>query len=424
MFRDPAARQNSGRGPRINRRAFAAGASAAIVSSGMLMRSAGAQAAPLKVGLLLPKSSYEAAIGQSCQRGAEIAQDLLNEMGYSVKLDLMNADTESSVDVARAQAEKLIAAGAQVLIGAFDSGQSAAIAQVTEQHGIPFVVNIASATQLTEQGYKYVVRNFLTAQQLLTNGLTLMKEFFVATGHTPKTAAYLHVNDTFGTQVSSGIEKTFPSLDMPFKIVETIAYDPAAKDLSVEVSRAKASGADIVMLTSRLNDAILLVREMVKQRYQPMGVISPGSPGMYEEQFYATLGKYADYCTSNVPWYNPKSEISDKVIAAFKKRYPNDKPYGHIFNVGFTFEALLIAADAYSRAKTTEPKALMAALRATKIEKHVMVGGPIEFDAKGQNNNIASVALQNRNLKPTVVLPKAAAQMAPVFPMPGWNNRG
>ncbi|HUO00848.1 MAG TPA: ABC transporter substrate-binding protein, partial [Bradyrhizobium sp.] len=161
-----------------------------------------------------------------------------------------------------------------------------------------------------------------------------------------------------------------------------------------------------------------------KQRYQPMGVISPGSPGMYEEQFYATLGKYADYCTSNVPWYNPKSEISDKVIAAFKKRYPNDKPYGHIFNVGFTFEALLIAADAYSRAKTAEPKALMAALRATKIEKHVMVGGPIEFDAKGQNNNIASVALQNRNLKPTVVLPKAAAQMAPVFPMPGWNNRG
>ena len=27
-----------------------------------------------------------------------------------------------------------------------------------------------------------------------------------------------------------------------------------------------------------------------------MGIISPGSPGMYEEQFYKTLGKYSEYC--------------------------------------------------------------------------------------------------------------------------------
>jgi branched-chain amino acid transport system substrate-binding protein len=424
MLRKPMLRQSLARGPRLDRRTFTAGASAAVVSSGMLMRTAGAQAAPLKIGLLLPKSSYEAAIGQSCQRGADIAQDLLNDMGYAVKLELMNADTESNVDVARAQAEKLISAGAHVLIGAFDSGQSTAIAQVTEQHGVPYVVNIASATQITEQGYKFVVRNFLTASQLLSNGLKLMKEYFVATGHTPKTAVYLHVNDTFGTQISSGVEKMFPAMDMPFRILETIAYDPAAKDLSVEISRAKATGADLVMLTSRLNDAILLIREMVKQRFEPMGIISPGSPGMYEEQFYATLGKYSEYCTSNVPWYNPKSEVSHQVIAAFKKRFPNDKPYGHIFNVGFTFEAVLIAADAYTRAKTSEPKALMAALRSTKIDKHVMVGGPIQFDEKGQNNNIASVALQNRNLEPTVVLPKEAAQMDPVFPIPGWNSRG
>jgi branched-chain amino acid transport system substrate-binding protein len=52
------------------------------------------------------------------------------------------------------------------------------------------------------------------------------------------------------------------------------------------------------------------------------------------------------------------------------------------------------------------------------------VGGPIEFDAKGQCNTIGSVALQNRNLTPTVVLPKDVAQMQPVFPVPGWSQRG
>ena len=45
---------------------------------------------------------------------------------------------------------------------------------------------------------------------------------------------------------------------MPYKIVETISYDPAARDLSVEISKAKATGADALLMVSRLNDAILL----------------------------------------------------------------------------------------------------------------------------------------------------------------------
>ncbi|MFX8929935.1 hypothetical protein ABTN05_19420, partial [Acinetobacter baumannii] len=89
----------------------------------------------------------------------------------------------------------------------------------------------------------------------------------------------------------AAIDKLAPTLDLPFKIVDTIMYDPAARDLSVEVAKARATNADILMLVSRLNDAILIVREMVKQRWEPQGIISPGSPGMYEEQFFKALGK-------------------------------------------------------------------------------------------------------------------------------------
>jgi len=52
-----------------------------------------------------------------------------------------------------------------------------------------------------------------------------------------------------------------------------------------------------------------------------------------------------------------------------------------------------------------------------------MLGGPIQFDAKGQNNGIASVGLQNRGGRAVVVLPRDAAEMAPVFPMPAWSER-
>jgi len=49
-----------------------------------------------------------------------------------------------------------------------------------------------------------------------------------------------------------------------------------------KVAKAKATQADFVLLVCRLNDAIVLRREIVKQRWNIMGMVSPGSPGMYE----------------------------------------------------------------------------------------------------------------------------------------------
>lgn len=384
-----------------------------------------AQAKTLKVGVLLPRSGTQAFIGQSCQLGADISPALIREM-YGVNLDLMNADTETNVEVARSRAEKLINDGAQVLVGAFDSGASAAIAQVAEQRKVPFVVNIAAAPQITEQGYKYTVRNFPTAVDLVRNGLALMRDLFQATSAAPRKAVFMHVNDTFGTSMAKGIGAILPKLDfLPFKVVETISYDPAARDLSVEVAKAKATEADFIMLVCRLNDSILLVRELVKQRWSPQGIISPGSPGMYEAQFYKALGnKYSDYATSNVPWYNPNAALTKRVQAVFDKQFPKEKLMFHALNVGFTFEAMMIAADAFKRAGSADGAALNDAIHKTDIAERMMVGGPIRFDAKGQNTQIASACIQNRNGQPTVVLPKAAAQMAPVYPVPSWQARG
>ena len=87
----------------------------------------------------------------------------------------------------------------------------------------------------------------------------------------------MHVNDTFGTAMQRGIGAVMPSFNMPYEIKETIAYDPTARDLSVEVAKAKATGADALLVVSRLNDAILLTRELVKQRWTPQGVLSHGA---------------------------------------------------------------------------------------------------------------------------------------------------
>jgi branched-chain amino acid transport system substrate-binding protein len=396
-------------------------AGATLIGAPLPLRYAAAQTTGnLKVALLLPTSGIQAQIGQACRRGADVANDVFADMKMPVKLEVVNYDTESKPDVARTQAEKAIDAGAQMLVGAFDSGQTIAIAQVAEQRGVPMVVNIAAAPQITEQGYKFIVRNFPTAPMLITGALALHKEIFKVSGKTPKTAVLMSINDTFGTAMVNGIKALFPKLDMPYEIVDTITYDPAAKDLSVEVGKAKATKAELLMPVSRLNDAKLLIQEMVKQRWEPMGVMNPGAPGLYEQDFFKTMGKYSDFLISNVPWLDPKSAMTQALEKRHAAKFPNDQLD---INGGFTFEGLLVAAQAWLTAKSTKADALMDALRKTRIDQHVIIGGPIQFDAKGQNVNIKAAAVENLKRKPTVVLPLEAAAAPLVFPMPGWNDK-
>ncbi|HWH76004.1 MAG TPA: ABC transporter substrate-binding protein, partial [Candidatus Binatus sp.] len=293
------------------------------------------QSPKLKIGVLLPKSGLQGLIGQSCQKGADLAPSVIKEL-LGVEIELLNADTETNVDTARTRAERLIQEGAHCLVGPFDSGAAAAIAQVAEQRGVPFVINIAAAPQITEQGYKFIFRNFPVATDLVINGLTLTQDLFKATATTPRSAVFMHVNDTFGQANAKAIAALLPRLNLPFAIVETISYDPAAKDLTVEVAKAKATKADFLLLVCRLNDAITLRREIVKQRWNVMGMISPGSPGMYENQFFQTLAKLSEGCISNVPWFDPKFALTKAVDAAFRKQNPKDQLRFHALNVGFT----------------------------------------------------------------------------------------
>src|SRR5690242_19729883 len=107
---------------RVSRRHFGLGAAAgAVLAAGGRVTRARA-AAPIRIGSLLPRSGFEALIGQGCQRSIEVAKKLLPEMGYS--FEVIDADTESKPEVARTQAEKLIREGANILVGAFDSGQT------------------------------------------------------------------------------------------------------------------------------------------------------------------------------------------------------------------------------------------------------------------------------------------------------------
>jgi branched-chain amino acid transport system substrate-binding protein len=393
-------------------------AAATVLGAPALLR---AQAQTLKVAVLLPRSGYLAPAGQSCYRGAMVAPKVLADFGH--KVELMHIDMESNADVARTQTERAINEGAHAVVGCFDSAGTLAMAQVCEARQVPLIVNIGAAPQLTEQGYKYLVRNFPTGGMLLTNGLKLVKDVLDASKLDAKTAVFIHANDNFGTAQRNAMDKLYPSSGVPLKLLDSIAYDPKAQDLSVEVTKIRSLNPDVLLVVTRAADAIKLVRDMVRQRFEPKAIISPGSPGLYDEEFYQALGALSDYPVYNLPWANPKAQMSQALEAAFKPANPKFRFAVECFNVGFTFEALLVAADGFKRAGSANGPELMKAYRETKIVDHIMIGPAIKFDEKGQNTAIPSAVIQNQGKTPNVVMPKEAATAELKLPMPGWQGR-
>ena len=168
-----------------------------------------------------------------------------------------------------------------------------------------------------------------------------------------------------------------------------------------------------------VNDAILLTREMVKQRWSPMAILSMG-PGWYEDQYLKTLGKLADGPLSFVPWYDPNKKMSKQLEAALAKAHPGvNMNTNHIY----TYEALLIASDAFKRAGSADPKTLADAIRKTHITDNVSIGPGIMFNAKGQNDKLKDGAIQNRGGKLVTVAPKEAANAKVEWPLKPYNKR-
>ena len=82
-----------------------------------------------------------------------------------------------------------------------------------------------------------------------------------------------------------------------------------------------------------------------------------------------------------------------------------------------------MAADAYKRAGSTDPKALADAVRTTNITDNASIGPGISFNAKGQNDKIIGGGIQNRGGKLITIAPKEAANGQPDWPMKSYQDR-
>jgi branched-chain amino acid transport system substrate-binding protein len=119
-------------------------------------------------------------------------------------------------------------------------------------------------------------------------------------------------------------------------------------------------------MVSRLNDAILMRASWSSSAGTRWGR-QPGLAGLYEDQYCTTLGKLSDGTHLLRALVRPQQEASTRCSSGAPQGTQPDIKLNHATHVGYTFEALLVAADAFKRAGSTDPKALAEAIRSTDI---------------------------------------------------------
>src|SRR5712691_8763294 len=414
--------------PRVSRRALLRGATVSAVGVTAFPTLLRAQPRTIKVGMVSPVSGPMAEVGQDSKLGAQMAAEAINAAGGiksmgGARLELLHADSETKPDVARSEAERLINAGAQLLTGGFHSAHVASIAALAQQRRVPYVIDITAADAPTaniarsvregQQKLQYVYRIFPGSAIFGRNAIRYMTEIFREAGVSPKRVVILYSNDLFGKTQTESFQVAHKAANPGFEIVDVIPYPENAVDLATEVSRARSAKPDIIAPVTRPATDILLLDELVKQRVDVMGIISPGAPGLYETRQIQQRIEYVMDCTV---YANYRLPATQRIAPEYLKRSG-----GRNFDASaaYSYEGMLVIADVLERAATTDPDAVVAAVKKTSFAGGVTVStGPVIFNETGDNPNASTAMLQILGQKPKVVWPKDAAEQRFVFPRP------
>jgi branched-chain amino acid transport system substrate-binding protein len=398
--------------------------SSAMVGTGLALGtvgfpavSRGAQPPEIAIGHLHPLSGSLAFDGQELRNGILLAVKEINESGGiksqgGAKLKVLDADSEGKPELAISSMERLDKAGAVAVIGCYQSSVTMVATQLAEKLKVPFVVSVAVADEITGRGFKYTFRIQPNSEQMVSQTMEHLAEIAKASGSAVKTIAYLHDNTAFGQSLVVHVDKLAPKYG--FEVVAKVPYSPAAPDVTTEVGKIKATGADIVLDTGYFGDGVRVYKTMKDLRLKAKAIVGCANGAFSHPKFVQELGPISENVMDGNYRANPLSELTKKAFANYRKEFNADMGSGTVFS----YEAVYVIADALERAKSTDRAEIQKALTKTDIKEHILPQGPIIFDAGGQNKNAAAVMMQIQQGAVKVVWPSAYAEAKPVFPVP------
>ncbi len=384
--------------------------------SGFMLASALA-ADPIKIGVLLPLTGRNAAIGQIQKNAVLMAAAEINTRGgiKDRKIELIIEDTQGSPDGGRAAIRKLIQRDKVLVIGGgFSSSATWATSAIAQQNKIPFVVTSAVADKITEQGWEYIFR----LNPPLSEHLEALASFLATAAPDIQSVAIVHAQSL---RTSAAARRFFKrSATMGLEMVIRERFESGTDDLTALLTRVKAKNPDFIYaIAESAKSAGLLVRQSKALKLNPKLFVGEGN-GFVQPDFAAQAGQASNYRVSTTFW---TPLVPHRGAAAFNQTFidQHNTPPGR--SGAEAYAGMVVIADALKRARVLTPATVRDALAGTNM---ITPLGPVEFVAynkKSQQNKLPTLLVQWINAKQEIIWPKAFATHKPVYPAPMHIDR-
>ena len=374
----------------------------------------GAQAAPIKVGLIHPVTGALAGAGGRCRAGGLMAIEDINAAGGiksmgGAKLEAILGDAQGRPEIATQLVDQMAEAGAAGFTGCFASALGLAATQAAAKYNIPFSIDSGIADAITTRGLKNTFRFFPNNSTATADAMAALGALNKAAGSPAKTAVIVHEDSEFGTNSVKLQAAMLPGIGIEVKAL--LPHATPTRDFTNIVLRIKAEKPDIVLISNYENEYVLLARTLVQQRVDLVSTFSI-SGGGFNLKFAKEAPTVAENMIDFNHWHNPKDPRS----VAFRKRveaasgfYSWEHPFGYF--------AVKLLADAWERAGSADKERAIAALNDSTMADHFMPYGPTKF-TNGQNSGAHPVALQIQKGDMTVIWPNEFSDAKAVFPRP------
>jgi branched-chain amino acid transport system substrate-binding protein len=337
--------------------AAAVGLAAGLVASG-----AGA-ADNIKIGLVTALSGQSAKAGEAITRGLEIAIDEINAKGGVLggrKFELVRRDDEANPAKGQIAARELLfKEKVAVLFGGLDSPVALAIVPIVNQEKVPFMDPWAAGTPITRNGANpnFVFR-VSAVDEIVDKAMLQYAQKFYNT----KTPGVIVVNNPWGESNQKGLVAALNAKGVKPAGVEK--FEPNDVDVTPQLSRLKAAGADSLMLVGNVGPSAQVVKSLDRMGWKVPIVSHWGPAG---GRFTELAGpRSADVHFIQTFLFSDKQTAkANDVLAKLKAKYPAIKTLADVtpaVGIANAYDAMHLVGLALKKAGSTDGKAVRDAL--------------------------------------------------------------
>jgi len=340
-----------------------------FVGAALLALGAAAPArADIQIGTAGPITGNYASFGAQLKEGAEQAVADINAKGgvLGQKLVLNIGDDACDPKQAVSVANEFAAKKVVFVAGHFCSGSSIPASKVYAEEGILQITPASTNPKFTDDGSWNTFRTCgRDDQQGAVAGNYIAKEY------RDHKVAILHDNTAYGKGLADETKKAMNKAGV--KEVLYTAYTPGEKDYSALVSRLKQAGVNLMYIGGYHTETGLIMRQSKQQGMSP---VIMGGDALVTNEYWQITGDTGEGTMMTFPSDPRIRPTAAAVVKEFKDK--GIDPEGYVL---YTYAAIQVWAAAATKAGSTDPKKVAAALKSSGPWDTVL--GKIGYDKKG-----------------------------------------